>query len=57
MGDFSGHTDFVQQIDHDLDGLWVLVALEAPDRFNFDADHRGRLFNSLAMAIYMQSST
>src|SRR5579863_10214096 len=39
VGDFSGHADLVQQIEHDLDGLGMLVAAEAPYRFDLDADH------------------
>jgi len=37
--DFAGDSDFVQEIEHDKDGLRIVVTLEAPDRFDFYVYH------------------
>src|SRR5665213_2333720 len=56
MGDFSGHADFVQQVEHDLDGLGIVVAPEAPYGFDLDADHSNSPFFPPPVTTYMQSS-
>ena len=36
--DFPGYPDFIQEIQHDQDGLRFVVSLETPYRFDFDVD-------------------
>ena len=39
--DFSGHADFVQEVQHHQVGRWIALPLETPHRFDFDSDQYG----------------
>jgi hypothetical protein len=41
VGEFAGFTNFIQHTQHDHGGLWTAGHVEAPDRFDFNMQHRG----------------
>ncbi len=47
MRDLAGDADLIEQIEHHVHGLRMVVSPEAPDGIDLNANHAGGLFKSV----------